>query len=168
MLKCLSMAHFFSRNAPCRDGHFWSFCKTFDLDPTTCKNGDSARGEFFEKKCAIDRHLSTEHSPKLRLWRLFDSQNIHDYVRNYDYLAIRRSISTEHKRVYFAIKQTPKAQFWRTLSAQTSVYGALFLEKMPPGAIEYLVHFEKWSSLTLPRIKTRLPSGGIFMRKSAP
>jgi len=34
----------------------------------------SDRGQFCGTKCAIDRHLSTEGSPKLRLWRLFDPQ----------------------------------------------------------------------------------------------
>jgi len=46
-----------------------------------CEIRHPAMGIFSEKKCAIDRHLSTEGSSKLRLWRLFDPQNIHECAR---------------------------------------------------------------------------------------
>ena len=49
---------------------------------------------------------------------------------------------TEHTRVYLSIKQTPKAQFWRTLSAQMSVYGALFLVNFPQTGIHILYPVE--------------------------
>ena len=71
MLKRLSMAPFY---APWRDGEFGPFCNVCEFESSGAQIVDSDPGEFSQKKCAIDRHLSTEGSPKLRLWRLFDLQ----------------------------------------------------------------------------------------------
>ena len=49
-----------------------SFSRKSELCPNNTQIVDSDRRKNFEKKCAIDRHLSTDDSPKLRLWRLFD------------------------------------------------------------------------------------------------
>jgi len=61
-----------------------------------------------------------------------DSRRLHEVIHSHQ---LDRS---EHTRVYLWIKQTPKAQFWRTLSAQMSVYGALFLKNFPPVGIHIL------------------------------
>ena len=71
VLKRLSMAPFY---APWRDGEFGPFCNVCEFESSGAQIVDSDPGEFSQKKCAIERHLSTEGSPKLRLWRLFDRQ----------------------------------------------------------------------------------------------
>ena len=74
VLKCLSMAHFFSKIFRRSESTFCirSSSNSHFLKMTQIRH--PAGGHFLKKKCAIDRHLSTEGSPKLRLWRLFDPQ----------------------------------------------------------------------------------------------
>jgi len=84
------------------------------------QNVDSARRKNFDKKCAIDRHLSTEHFPKLRLWRLFDRQNIHECARYQNVVLSRRAIIsvvtyTRTRVLEMGPPETPQVELVRIL-----------------------------------------------------
>ena len=89
MLKRLSMAPFY---APWRDGEFGPFCNVCEFESSGAQIVDSDRRKNFEKKCAIDRHLSTDDSPKLRLWRLFDRKIYTSVLAKVPILATRERV----------------------------------------------------------------------------
>jgi len=65
VLKCLSMAHFFSKNSPRAESPFLHVVGSRSNVLQNDQKWPSRQGAFLEKKCAIDRHLSTEYGLSL-------------------------------------------------------------------------------------------------------
>ena len=159
---------FLAKNAPWRDGDFGPLLQVVDSDPIIHKIAVSERGTFFEKKCAIDRRLSTEGSPKLRLWRLFDPQNIHECARCRGKCACVPPGSRAHSCIFCGSNRRQRRSFEEPSVLKCLSMAHFFSEKIPMAGwrishtIGYsLTHLENGSN-------TRFRQGGLFSEKSAP